>query len=101
MNFFKNEMKPYTHIIKITGRYYIPGLEKQLLFIPDADMLLQSRFHENFQHSEIFGFKKELTNDIFETLTKASHPMMEKRLYDLSKHRQYTRFHPFLNIFNN
>lgn len=100
MNRFKDKMEQYTHVLKVTGRYYLPDIENILDNIPDASLICQSSYSlfKGWQNSEIFGFKKELANDIFIKISKDGGPLMEKHLYDLTLKMIYTRLPSIPNI---
>ena len=60
-------------VVKITGKYYVPELEKEISKIPDDCGIIyqQGKFSETGQNSEIFGFRKEYIPNIFENMTKS------------------------------
>lgn len=67
-------------VIKITGKYYVPEIETEILNIPDDCGIV-------YQHttitpessgipSEIFGFRKEYTDEIFDLMINEKNPDM-------------------------
>ena len=94
MNSFKKDMEEYTHIIKITGRYFI-NIENVLPKLSNKDIFYQYLHNNKLQHSEIFGFRKDLYN-IFEKISKNG--LMEEYIYTLSIKYSYLRLPPFRNI---
>jgi len=98
MEYFKQDLLPYTHILKVTARYFFP-IEPILAQIPPSiDIVLQSTvIHaDGWNNSEIFGFKKG-TEQIF--LNNVGPPLMEHVIYTFSKTHSTARF-PFLeNIY--
>ncbi len=63
-------MKNSTHIVKVTGRYFVPNLEKELNKITiNTDYIHQNKKN----YCEIFGFKKELAQNILNDVPKQVH----------------------------
>ena len=86
-----HHMQKYTHIIKITGRYYIDNFSSILKELENkSDLYLQDRNDPNlkWQHSEIFGFKKCHANDIFMPIIR-ERLLMEKQLWNVSHNNKY------------
>lgn len=84
LEYFEKQLKDYTHILKITGRYFIPTIYEHLNISNNIDFIFQ---HSNTpiirsQNSEIFGFKKELGIKVFNTIINKSY-IMEKYLYTI------------------
>uniref|UniRef100_A0A6C0LJL0 Uncharacterized protein n=1 Tax=viral metagenome TaxID=1070528 RepID=A0A6C0LJL0_9ZZZZ len=74
---FKEKMKNYNTIIKLTGKYFIPNFEKITKKLPLSDLYIQKRdTWEKCVASEIFGFKKSLTKNIF---TDLAHTIRENK----------------------
>jgi hypothetical protein len=89
----------YKNIIKITGRYYIDGFQDILNRLGEHDVYVQ---HINnpvieWQHSEVFGFNKKYSEDIFRPVLSGL--TMEKRLWEVS-HSKYdvVTFPPMPNV---
>lgn len=96
---FKEELLPYTHILKVTARYFFP-IEPILAQVPShIDIVLQysvNHAHE-WNYSEVYGFKKG-TEQIF--LEKISSTMlMEQVIYQFSKTHSVARLPPLENIY--
>ena len=94
-NYFN--LKKYNKIIKVTGKYYIPGMEKMIRDIPpDADIFFQNT-NENFlqkQNSEIFGCKTMYLTEIMNTIIDNSKRNMnfESTLYTIASNYKVYRF---------
>jgi hypothetical protein len=97
------ELKNYDVIVKVTGRYYIPEFENILKnVVGDEDLYLQKRrsMINDAQNSEVFGFKREIGEDIFTPLVQDGNiKVMEERLMDLSKIKKYRRFPHMSNMY--
>jgi len=66
-DFYKN----CTHILKVTGRYFLPDVEKELNSKPqDKDLYLQKHRNNNikWQNSEYYGIRKELFDTLLENV---------------------------------
>jgi hypothetical protein len=98
LDHFKEELLPYTHILKVTARYFFP-IEPILAQIPSSiEMVLQSTVihKDGWNNSEIFGFKKgteQFLNDI------STNRMMEHVIYKFSTTHPTARFPPLENIY--
>jgi hypothetical protein len=54
--FYYFKLNKYRNIIKVTGKYYIPGMETLIKNIPsDAEVFYQYTQYNGLQNSEIFG----------------------------------------------
>lgn len=83
----------YDMIIKVTGKYFIPKLEKALNYIPsDADIVLQNRTYFLTQNTELLVIKQSLIKEILNKYTERTN--FEKFMYKLNGYKFY-RFHPF------
>jgi len=73
-----------THILKVTGRYYLSNIEHVLQTFPKHNMNMYVQQHKNssirWQNSEYYGIKKELLKDLLEPVAHTGY--MEHRLYD-------------------
>jgi hypothetical protein len=73
-----------THILKVTGRYYLQNIQHILQNYPKQDMNMYVQQHKNsnirWQHTEYYGIKKELFKDMLEPVVIAG--LMEHRFYD-------------------
>lgn len=85
-----------SHILKVTGRYYLDNIEQVLNEAPqDKDLYLQIHRKDNWQNSEYFGIRKELMNDCVSQILDEG--FMEKQLYQFSKDKDYVTIGPFKN----
>jgi hypothetical protein len=88
--FYYFNLKTYESIIKVTGKYFIPGIENLIKNIPnDADIFFQNS-NENAlkkQNSEIFGCKTKYLPTIMNLIISNSKYNMnfESTLYSLSQ----------------
>lgn len=86
-----NHTRKYKNIVKITGRYYIEDFSNILKKVGDnSDLYIQHINNSGikWQNSEIFGFNKKYSDEIFKPIIKGK-LFMEKQLWDIS-HRDYT-----------
>jgi len=79
--FYKN----CTHILKVTGRYFLPDIEKHLNSKPqDKDLYLQRHRDNNirWQNSEYYGIRKELFHSLLKYVKIRG--LMENELWRFS-----------------
>lgn len=74
-----------SHILKVTGRYFLDGIENHLNSKPqDKDLYLQ--YHRNekiqWQNSEYYGIRKNLFNDFLNNVKEIG--FMENKLWEFS-----------------
>jgi mannosyltransferase OCH1-like enzyme len=62
---FQDAMQSYTHVLKVTGRYFIPNIDELLSGVPDVDVVLQHTHSKAENHTEVLGFRKSLAPTIF------------------------------------
>lgn len=75
--------KPYDRFVKVTARYFCPGLEALLNEIPDdVSIIHQSMCSENWCNSEVFGFTREVFVDLFKHVVFQG-KFMENALYSV------------------
>jgi hypothetical protein len=87
-----------THILKVTGRYYLDGIQDVLIDAdPYKDFYLQiHRYDDNkWQACEYFGIKKEFIKEFMYSITDED--VLEKKLYDFSSDKHFTTIGPFPN----
>jgi hypothetical protein len=97
MEYFKEDLIPYTHILKVTARYFIP-IEPVLAQVPPhIDIVLQ--YSVNHAHkwnfSEFFGFKKGTEQIFLKNISTSA--LMEQVIYQFSTENATARFPPFEN----
>ena len=95
---YNNIYNESTHILKVTGRYYLDNIEKILNNLEnDKDLYLQiHRKNKNkWQNSEYFGIRKELLEELANTIKYEG--LIEKKLYKFSLDKDYIKFGPFKN----
>jgi hypothetical protein len=74
-----------THILKVTGRYFLDNVEQHLNRQPqDKDLYLQKHRNDSskWQHCEYFGIRKELFPIFLNSVKDIG--LMENRLWDFS-----------------
>ena len=88
-----------THILKVTGRYFLDNLEKHLNSQPqDKDLYLQKHRNDSikWQNSEYFGIRKELFPLFLESVKDIG--LMENRLWEFSvNNKSYCHIGYFAN----
>jgi hypothetical protein len=85
-----------THILKVTGRYFLENIDNVL----DKTILdLYLQYHRNddikFQNTEYFGIKKDLINEFIEKYNSTE--VIEKHIYIYSLNKKYTMIGKFPN----
>tara|TARA_Y100000389_G_C17404058_1_gene487045 strand:- start:124 stop:1452 length:1329 start_codon:yes stop_codon:yes gene_type:complete len=97
IDFFKDKLKDYKYIMKITGRYYI-DCENILKTLEDSDLAIQYKRNHTlkYENCEIFRFRLGLENYLFSKLVDKG--KLESVLYYSIKTRSYIRLPPFENI---
>ena len=93
-----DKYKVSTHILKVTGRYYLNNIEEVLNNLENnKDLYLQK--HRNtkrkWQNSEYFGIRKDLLKELANTVKDDG--LVEFKLYDFSLYKNYIQFGPFKN----
>ena len=101
MEYALQEMQKYkvyqncSHILKVTGRYYLDGIENMLNNMDNhSELYLQIHRVDTWQNSEYFGIKKELMSDFLETIEQQ---LMEQALYNYSSSHTFETIGPFEN----
>ena len=91
-----------THILKVTGRYFLNNIQDILQNIyQDIDIYIQIHTDHNikWQNTEYYGIKKELLIPMVENVIKYSY-YMEHNFYDfifINNNFKITNLGPFLN----
>ena len=65
MRALQDAMCTCTHVLKVTGRYYIPDRDGLLARVPDVDVVLQHTHSAGSNNTEVFGFRKSLAPSLF------------------------------------
>jgi len=87
-----------THILKVTGRYFLQNIETKLDTIDKTyDLYLQKHKQLNWRNSEYFGIRKELMSPLMESV---QNKLMENALSDYSDNKLYIEIGPFENNVN-
>ena len=85
-----------SHILKVTGRYYLHNVEKILNKIePNKDLYLQIHRKGTWQNSEYVGIRKELLQLLCENIKTEG--LFEEKLYNFSLDKTFIHFGPFDN----
>jgi hypothetical protein len=90
--------KNCSHILKVTGRYFLNNIENTLKNItPNLDVYLQIHKIKNWQNTEYYGIKKDLINPFIETVLENG--LMEHKFDDfiLSNNLTSQKIGPFKN----
>lgn len=93
-----NILNNYTHILKVTGRYFLENIENILNNTEqDLDLYLQSHRNDDikWQNTEYYGIKKDLLTPMLESIINKG--LMENNLYNYSLDCNYTQIGPFKN----
>lgn len=96
MEYFKDDLKPYTHIMKITGRYYL-DIENILPRLNNIDIILQYTHYDNIKwnNSEIFGFRIGIENEFLDPILEDG--FMEETIYKYATSHSFERLPPIPN----
>jgi len=83
----------FNRIIKVTGKYYLPDLEKEIKNIPAQACIIYQYTHAGerrrwlprraWQNSEIFGFCSRFIRPIFGPIARSMSGAMEHALVDI------------------
>jgi hypothetical protein len=91
-----DDYKNSTHILKVTGRYFLEDFENKAGSLEqDKEMYLQTHRIPNFQNSEYFGMKKSIMDEFVDKFDMSI--LMEDNLYKFSSDKEYVVFEPFEN----
>ena len=93
-----NILNNCTHILKVTGRYFLENIE-DILNNTEQNLDLYLQIHRNddikIQQTEYYGIKKNLLVPMLEPIRNEG--LMENNLYDYSLKCNYTKIGPFKN----
>jgi succinylglutamate desuccinylase len=92
------EYESYTHIIKVTCRYFLDGIEKVLSEVEqDCDAYLQKHFNPSmsWNNSEYFALRKELMDQFTKRVSHIG--LMENELFKFTQNLKYIRIGGFPN----
>jgi len=88
--------KKCKYILKVTGRYYLDGIENVLNNLEDnKDLYLQIHRKNNWQNSEYYGIKKELLNELCLNIKEIG--LFENKLFEFSNNKNWVNIGPFKN----
>lgn len=98
LDYFKNDLEPYTHILKVTARYYV-DIEKLLPSLPDVDIIVQHKYNDaiKWNNSEVYGFRKGCEKYFLVPIVDLGY--MENTIYTFSKSHSSFRLNPLANIY--
>lgn len=83
----KNEDQDYTHILKVTGKYFLDGVVQTLSVIPDDyDIYTQQHINNDWRqiNTEYYGIKKDLYYEFANTCGYS----MESHMFEFSKNKK-------------
>ena len=87
LDYFGNDILKYDMIFKITGKYFIPGLERKIKNIPsNAQIVLQNKTITHGQNTEIIGIRSDIINQI---ISQIIHKSFEETIYNIVKSKKY------------
>ena len=86
--------KKCSHILKVTGRYFLKDIE-QHLYLEYKDLYLQKHRVDTWQNTEYFGIKKELFPIFLETVKDLG--FIENKIWDFSNTVSYCHIGYFKN----
>jgi len=92
--------KNCSHILKVTGRYYLEGIEAVLTSVPlHKELYLQFHRYDDvkYQNCEYFGMKNELFNNFVSDYYNLNGELMEQKLWGFSINKD--KWH--IGYFNN
>ncbi len=92
------EYKTYTHILKVTCRYFLEGIEQVLSEVEqDCDAYLQKHFNQSnsWNNSEYFSLRKEQMDEFSKNIMNIG--LMENELFKYTKNLKYIRIGGFPN----
>lgn len=95
---FEADMETYTHVLKVTARYFLPEIESILQNVePDLDVYLQNTHDReiHWNNSELLGFRKTMARSFFEPIFDLG--LMERRVWEISETYCHTRLPPIPN----
>jgi len=88
----------FTHILKVTGRYFLEGIEHKLEKANTEEFDLFLQIHRNnkgqWQNSEYYGIRQDFMKDF---ITSIQGRLMEQALYDFSSRVRFDFLGPFPN----
>lgn len=91
-----DKYKDSTHIMKVTGRYFLDDFENKANQLEQGkDLYLQPHRDTVYQNSEYFGIKKEIMGEFIDKFDMSI--LMEENLHKFSLNREYVVFEPFEN----
>ncbi len=98
LKYYGFDITKFDLICKVTGKYWIPDLEKILHYIPeDAELVLQHRQDTHGQNSEVFAIRPSAMSNLIQNVQQ--HRGMERGLKALRDSRQLRKYRfPFLKL---
>lgn len=87
----KNIDEDYTHILKVTGKYYLDGIVQTLTVLPDDyDIYTQQHINNDWGqiNTEYYGIKKDLYYDFANTCGYS----MESHMFEYCKNKKTMKF---------
>lgn len=91
LQYYGYEITKFDLICKVTGKYWIPDLEKILHYVPeDADLVVQHRQDTHGQNSEMFAIRPAAMYNLIAAVRQ--HQGMERGLKALSQSGQLRKY---------
>lgn len=85
-----------THILKVTGRYFLPDINKQISVLRNYDVYIQKHKSKNWQNTEYFGINKHLLLDLANK-NLSDNTNLEHTFYNFIQDKKCMKFEPFEN----
>lgn len=85
-----------THILKVTGRYFLPDINKQISVLRNYDVYIQKHKSKNWQNTEYFGINKHLLLDLANK-NLSDNTYLEHTFYNFIQDKKRMKFEPFEN----
>lgn len=97
LDYFKTDMKDYTHILKVTARYYVDNMRTILNEGPPRQIYVQHLQNTplKWNNSEIFGLRKRLFRKLLNPIVCLGY--MEQAIYNFKKTHTHRILPPMKN----
>ena len=85
LEYFKEDLKPYTHILKVTARYYVDNMRSILYEGPPRQIYVQhlQNIPLKWNNSEIFGLRKRLFRKLLNPIVNLGY--MEQAIFNFKQ----------------
>jgi hypothetical protein len=99
LEYFKDSMSEYTHILKVTARYYIDNMRSILYEGKPHQIYVQHLKSDvlKWNNSEIFGLRKRFFRKLLEPIVRLGY--MEQAIYNFKNNHTHRILPPMKNYF--